>query len=78
MRLSVFNAAGQRVRLLVDEHQTAGLYLQPWDGRDDAGQQVASGAYLYRLEAPATGFVQDAGHGFGALISARQNLGETI
>ena len=58
VRLGVFNAAGQRVRLLVDEHQAAGLYLQPWDGRDDAGQQVASGAYLYRLEAPTTGFVQ--------------------
>ncbi len=61
VRLSVFNAAGQRVRLLVDEHQTAGLYLQPWDGRDDAGQQVASGAYLYRLEVPAAGFVQTRG-----------------
>ena len=58
VRLGVFNAAGQRVRLLVDEHQAAGLYLQPWDGRDAAGQQVASGAYLYRLEAPTTGFVQ--------------------
>ena len=61
VRLGVFNAAGQRVRLLVDEHQAAGLYLQPWDGRDDAGQQVASGAYLYRLEAPATGFIQARG-----------------
>jgi hypothetical protein len=61
VRLSVFNAAGQRVRLLVDEHQAAGLYLQPWDGRDDAGQQVASGAYLYRLEVPTTGFVQSRG-----------------
>ena len=58
VRLGVFNAAGQRVRLLVDEHQAAGLYLQSWDGRDDAGQQVASGAYLYRLESPTTGFVQ--------------------
>lgn len=58
VQLSVFNAAGQRVRSLVNEHQGAGLYLQPWDGRDDAGQQVASGAYLYRLEAPAAGVVQ--------------------
>ena len=61
VRLSVFNAAGQRVRLLVEDHQAAGLYLQPWDGRDDAGQPVASGAYLYRLEAPAAGFVQTRG-----------------
>ena len=56
VQLGVFNAAGQRVRSLVDGHQAVGLYLQPWDGRDDAGQPVASGAYLYRLE--TSGFVQ--------------------
>ena len=27
--------------------------LPRWDGRDDAGRQMASGVYLYRLEAPA-------------------------
>ena len=59
VRLSVFNATGQRVRLLVNEHQAAGLYLQPWDGRNDAGQPVASGAYLYQLESP--GFIQARG-----------------
>ncbi len=58
VRLGVFNAAGQRVRLLVEEHQAAGLYLRPWDGRDAAGQPTASGTYLYRLEMPAAGFSQ--------------------
>ena len=33
-----------------------GLYLQRWDGRDEAGERVASGTYLYRLEAPEAGF----------------------
>ena len=61
VQLSVFNAVGQQVRLLVAEHQAAGLYLQPWDGRDDAGQPVASGTYLYRLEVPASGLVQSRG-----------------
>ena len=31
----------------------AGTYALRWDGRDDAGRQMASGVYLYRLEAPA-------------------------
>lgn len=58
VRLSVYNATGQRVRALVEGQQSRGLYLQRWDGRDDAGNQVASGTYLYRLEMPAEGLNQ--------------------
>ena len=29
----------------------AGTYTLRWDGRDDDGRELASGAYLYRLEA---------------------------
>jgi flagellar hook assembly protein FlgD len=39
------------VRTLVDEPQKAGTHRVSWDGRDNAGRQVASGVYLYRLEA---------------------------
>ena len=53
--LSVFNAAGQQVRILVDEYQNAGSYLQTWDGRDQRGIPAASGTYFYRLELPASG-----------------------
>jgi hypothetical protein len=28
----------------------AGLHSQSWNGRDIQGRQLASGAYLYRLE----------------------------
>jgi flagellar hook assembly protein FlgD len=28
----------------------AGEHLMSWDGRDDAGQIVPSGTYLFRLE----------------------------
>ncbi len=50
VRLAVYNAAGQKVRSLVQGHRQAGLFLSQWDGRDDGGRAVASGAYLYRLE----------------------------
>ena len=51
VKLSVYNMAGQRVRLLVDEAKPAGYHEITWDGRDQAGHLVGSGVYLYRLEA---------------------------
>ena len=50
VRLSVYNLLGQRIRLLVEDHQIAGAYSITWNGVDDAGQSVASGVYLYRIE----------------------------
>ena len=58
VQLNVYNATGQRVRSLLEGQQSSGLYLQRWDGRDDAGRQVASGTYVYRLEMPAVGLSQ--------------------
>jgi hypothetical protein len=49
--LTVYNLLGQQVRTLVNRPQTAGLHRTAWDGRDDSGNTVASGVYLYRLEA---------------------------
>ncbi|MCC7261111.1 MAG: VCBS repeat-containing protein [Candidatus Latescibacteria bacterium] len=51
VRLTVYNVAGQRVRELVDQVQEAGGYQVEWDTRDQSGQLVAGGVYLYRLEA---------------------------
>ncbi len=54
VRLEVFNVLGQRVRLLVEKTHAAGQYEVEWDGRDDAGAQVSSGVYLYRIQAGST------------------------
>jgi C1A family cysteine protease len=51
VRLEIYNVLGQRVMVLVDEAQMAGFHTVPWDGRDAYGQPVASGVYLYRLQA---------------------------
>jgi hypothetical protein len=48
--LSVFNLVGQQVRRLVREVRTPGFYQIVWDGRDDRGQEMASGVYIYRLQ----------------------------
>jgi hypothetical protein len=49
--LKVYNAAGQLVRTLVDEMKTpqeAGFTVT-WNGLNNAGSQVASGVYFYKL-----------------------------
>ena len=58
MRLSLFNSLGQKVRVLVDEHRAAGRFEEIWDGTDANGQPVASGVYIYLLEA-GDKFTQD-------------------
>ncbi len=49
--LTIFNLRGQKIATLVNENQTTGNYVVSWSGRDDAGRQVASGVYAYKLEA---------------------------
>jgi hypothetical protein len=49
--LVVYDMLGQRVRTLVDGIQEAGFYTVRWDGSNDFGGKVASGIYIYRLQA---------------------------
>ena len=46
MRLEVFNMLGRRVAVLTDGFQTAGEHAVSFDAT-----RLASGPYLYRLEA---------------------------
>lgn len=46
----IFNVAGERVRTLDLGSLTGGrYYYHPWDGRNDAGRDVASGVYIGEL-----------------------------
>jgi len=38
------------VTTLLQGVRAAGIYAVRWDGRDEAGHSLASGAYLYRLQ----------------------------
>ncbi|MDH3198472.1 MAG: T9SS type A sorting domain-containing protein [Candidatus Krumholzibacteria bacterium] len=49
--LTIFNAAGQLVRVLVDSARSRGPHRANWDGRDHLGKPAASGVYFYRLRA---------------------------
>ncbi len=52
-RLVIYNLTGQIVRVLTDGHLAAGAHVLAWDGRDERGQEAASGVYIYRLEGPS-------------------------
>ena len=47
--LTVYNIAGQVLRQLLNETTLTGLHSVIWDGRDNAGRDLASGVYFYRL-----------------------------
>ena len=51
MKLVVYNLLGQEIRTLVNEALDAGFHTVNWDGTNELGQQVASGIYIYRMEA---------------------------
>jgi len=51
--LAVYDVSGRLVRTLVDEHVSVGTHTVTWDGTDAVGREVASGVYVYRLEAGA-------------------------
>lgn len=59
--LAVYSLLGRKVRTLVDQYRGAGHHTVFWDGRNDAGQPVAGGTYVYRLTA-------------GRLVQAKQLL----
>ncbi len=48
--LRIFDQRGRLVTTLVSEQRQPGYHHAKWDGRDAAGQRVASGVYIYRLD----------------------------
>ena len=55
VRLFVYDVAGRRVATLADGYHAADTYQAVWEGKDEAGNSVASGVYFYRLETPQGG-----------------------
>jgi hypothetical protein len=50
--LRVYSVRGELVRTLVEHELQAGPHSLTWNGLDDQGRQVASGAYIVRFIAP--------------------------
>ena len=49
--LIVYNILGQEIVTLANERHVPGFYVLRWNGQDRYGRGVASGVYLYRIQA---------------------------
>jgi hypothetical protein len=49
-RLRIFDLAGRQVREFVQRASVAGRQRVHWDGRDEAGNRLASGIYFYQVQ----------------------------
>ncbi|MCH8299259.1 MAG: T9SS type A sorting domain-containing protein [Candidatus Marinimicrobia bacterium] len=60
VRLTVYNLLGQELSTIVDNQQEAGFHRATWFGRNNNGQSLASGVYIYKLTAnsPTRSFKQ--------------------
>ncbi len=50
VKIQVFDITGQLVKTLANRMYAKGTYNLQWNGRNEAGNMVASGTYIYRLE----------------------------
>ena len=51
VQMYMFNIRGQRVATLIDEQMDPGYHKITWDGRNDDNRRVASGIYIYLIQA---------------------------
>ncbi|MEX2116420.1 MAG: right-handed parallel beta-helix repeat-containing protein [Bacteroidota bacterium] len=49
--LKIFDLLGREVATLANDQRPAGYYVEQWNGRSNAGVQVSSGVYFYRIDA---------------------------
>ncbi len=47
--LEIFNVKGEKIRTLVNDHQTIGDYSVTWNGLDNNEKSVPSGVYFYKI-----------------------------
>jgi len=51
VELKIYNLLGDEVRTIVQQDQGAGYYSAKWDGKNNQGENVATGTYIYQLRA---------------------------
>lgn len=51
VNLTIYNVLGVKIRTLVNEWKSTGFYEVEWDGKDESGNGVSSGIYIYRINA---------------------------
>jgi len=47
VRITIFSMLGERVKIIDDSFKTPGFYRTQWFGKNEAGEPVSSGIYVY-------------------------------
>jgi len=55
-RLIIYDLLGREVHVLIDRVMDPGYYSTQWNGRNQQGQMVGAGVYLYQIQ--SNGFIQ--------------------
>lgn len=55
VRVTIHNVLGQTVRIMQSKALSAGRHILAWDGRNERGERVAAGVYVYRISAMKNG-----------------------
>ena len=51
--ISIFDLAGNRIKTILNLHVDSGFGYATWDGKNELGQNVSGGIYLYRIDTPS-------------------------
>ena len=49
--LVIYDVMGRNIRSLINEKKSAGYYRVYWDAKNDIGEPVSAGMYIYTIEA---------------------------
>ncbi len=50
MTLTIYNILGQPIKVMCNDHQSAGMHRVFWNGLDERNQTVPSGLYFYKMK----------------------------
>ena len=51
VRLTVYDMTGKQIKTMVNQEMPAGTFKVTWNGKNDYNEYVASGIYLYKIQA---------------------------
>ena len=49
--IAIYDVMGRNIRTLMNTNQTAGYHSVRWDAKNDIGEGVAAGMYIYTIQA---------------------------
>ncbi|MBD3368345.1 MAG: type IX secretion system sortase PorU [Candidatus Eisenbacteria bacterium] len=69
--IDIFTVGGRRIRMIHGIDATAGANQVYWDGRDQEGDEIANGVYLYRIHATSDEYRGDRVEAVGRAVVMR-------